>query len=123
VEPYAAPRRPLAAAVWGQRNLLEIKHPLTLAVPALGRWLDHEPTPLPGDWHMPRVQSPSIGASERFAVSPGDEASGYLHMPGGQSGHFLSPFYRAGHEAWVAGRPTGFLPGETRHTLRLAPAG
>ena len=34
---------------------------------------------------------PGFGASERFAVSPGHEAQAYFHMPGGQSGHPLSP--------------------------------
>jgi penicillin amidase len=42
-------------------------------------------------------------------------------MPGGQSGHPLSPFYRSGHEAWVHGEPTPFLPGKTEHTLVLKP--
>jgi len=79
--------------------------------------------PLPGDWSTPRVQSPKFGASERFGVSPGREAAGYLHMPGGQSGHPLSPFYRAGHAAWVRGEPTPFLPGEPVHVLRLVPSG
>ena len=60
---------------------------------------------------LARAQRSAWGASERFAVSPGDEANGYFHMPGGQSGHPLSRFYRAGHEAWVTGEPTPFLPG------------
>jgi penicillin amidase len=42
-------------------------------------------------------------------------------MPGGQSAHPLSPFYRAGHQAWVRGEPTPFLPGPTQHTLTLQP--
>jgi penicillin amidase len=42
-------------------------------------------------------------------------------MPGGQSGNPLSPFYRAGHEAWTRGEPTPFLPGPATHTLRLQP--
>jgi penicillin G amidase len=77
--------------------------------------------PLPGDADMPRVQSPSHGASERFVVSPGRENEGIFHMPCGQSGHPLSPFYRTGHQAWVRGEPTPFLPGATRHTLTLQP--
>ena len=43
--------------------------------------------------------------------------------PGGQSGHFLSPFYRNGHRAWADGEATPFLPGPTAHTLTLVPAG
>jgi penicillin G amidase len=70
---------------------------------------------------MPRVQSPGHGASERLVVSPGHEAEGIFHMPGGQSSHPLSPFFRAGHEAWVRGEPTPFLPGKTQYTVRLMP--
>jgi penicillin amidase len=75
------------------------------------------PRPLPGDNDMPRVAGRGFGASERFAVSPGREAEGYLQIPGGQSGHPLSPFYRAGYEDWVTGRARPLLPGPTVHTL------
>ncbi|MDX1432169.1 MAG: penicillin acylase family protein, partial [Gammaproteobacteria bacterium] len=51
-----------------------------------------------------------------------DEEAGYFHMPGGQSGHPLSPFYDRGHAAWVAGEPTPFLPGPARYRLTLLPA-
>ena len=77
---------------------------------------------LPGDANMPRVQAPSFGASERFAVAPGDEAHGYFMMSGGQSGHPLSPYYGSGHADWAAGRPTPFLPGPAEHVLRLLPS-
>jgi penicillin amidase len=70
---------------------------------------------------MPRVQSPSNGASERFVVSPGHEAEGIFHMPGGQSAHPMSPYFRAGHSAWVRGEPAPFLPGKPEHELRLTP--
>jgi penicillin amidase len=42
-------------------------------------------------------------------------------MPGGQSGHPLSPYYRAGHEAWVKGEATPLLPGPAQRTLVLTP--
>jgi penicillin amidase len=42
-------------------------------------------------------------------------------MPGGQCGHFLSPHYRDGHEAWAKGQATPFLPGPPVHTLELVP--
>ena len=70
---------------------------------------------------MPRVQSPGWGASERLAVSPGREEDGYFHMPAGQSGHFRSPYYGAGHDAWAAGLQTPLLPGATKWVLTLAP--
>ena len=50
------------------------------------------------------------------------EFSGYIHMPGGQSGHPMSPFYDAGHRAWAEGQPTPFLPGPDKHRLTLSPA-
>jgi penicillin amidase len=43
-------------------------------------------------------------------------------MPTGQSGHPLSAFYRKGHDEWVHGQPSPFLPGETQHKLELVPA-
>jgi penicillin amidase len=55
-------------------------------------------------------------------VSPGHEADGIIHMPGGQSGHPLSEFWGAGHDDWVRGRATPFLPGAAQYTLRLQPA-
>jgi penicillin amidase len=42
-------------------------------------------------------------------------------MPGGQSGHPLSPDWGAGHAAWVRGTATPFLPGATQATLSLTP--
>lgn len=113
----------LAECRWGEINRVDIRHPLARAVPALARWLTVQSAPLPGGQYTPRVQQERHGASERFAVSPGDEAHGYYHMPGGQSGHPLSPYFDAGHEAWARGEPSPFLPGPAEHTLTLAPAG
>ena len=118
----AAEGTPLARATWGQQNRMRIRHPFSLAMPAwLTGWLNLPATALPGDNDMPRVQGPKHGASMRFVVSPGREAEGIYHMPGGQSGHPLSPYYRAGHTAWEQGEPTPFLPGKTEHTLTLTP--
>jgi penicillin amidase len=113
---------PLAECTWGEINQVEITHPLTNAIPFLAPWLTVHDEPLPGGDHTPRLQQGDHGASERFAVSPGNEAQGYFHMPGGQSGHPLSPFYRAGHEAWARGEVQPFLPGNAAHTLMLSPA-
>ena len=109
----------LAQRTWGEANTLMIQHPISRAVPMLGRWLDMPRVPMPGDSHMPRVQTPTSGASERLTVSPGHESDGYFHMATGQSGHPRSPHYRDGHSAWVEGKPTSFLPGPTVTTLVL----
>ncbi|KGK59170.1 penicillin acylase [Xanthomonas cannabis pv. phaseoli] len=118
----AAPGEPLGKRTWGERNTAAICHPIARALPALAsRWLCMPPDQLPGDRDMPRVQGPAFGASERMVVSPGHEQDGIVHMPGGQSGHPLSPFWGAGHDDWVHGRPTPFLPTATRYTLQLHP--
>lgn len=112
----------LSLRTWGERNTARITHPLSGALPGfLARHLDMPADPLPGDAHMPRVQAPAFGASERFVVAPGREEAGILHLPGGPTGHPLSPFHGAGHQAWVQGRPSPFLPGPERHRLRLLP--
>jgi penicillin amidase len=115
--------KPEAQWTWGERNRAAITHPLALAVPQLKRWLAAPATPLPGDANLPRVQSPTSGASERLVVSPGREQDGLFHMPGGQSGHPFSPYFLAGHGDWEQGRATPLLPGPTRHQLRLEPRG
>jgi penicillin amidase len=113
--------RALASRTWGERNTTLIQHPVSRAVPQLARFIDMPYEPLPGDGNMPRVQSPSNGASERLAVSPGREELGYFHMPAGQSGHPRSPHYADGHAAWARGEPTPFLPGPPVHVLTLLP--
>jgi penicillin amidase len=65
---------PLAQATWGKRNTVRVGHPLAQGMPSLARWLDMPALELPGADHMPRVQSPTDGASERMVVSPGQEA-------------------------------------------------
>jgi penicillin amidase len=112
----------LAERSWGEVNTASIRHPLSRALPVLSPWLDMPAEPLNGDVDLPKAQGPAFGASQRFSVSPGDEANGLMHMPTGQSGHPLSAFYRKGHEDWVRGQPSPFLPGETRHELVLVPA-
>lgn len=113
---------PLAERTWGERNTAHICHPLVKALPKFTeRWLCMPADPLAGDANMPRVVAPDFGASERMVVSPGHEEDGIIHMPGGQSGNPLSPFWGAGHEAWVHGEATPFLPGKATHTLSLKP--
>jgi penicillin amidase len=116
---------PLAQRTWGERNTAKICHPLARAVPIpmlTPKLLCMPADRLSGDGGMPRVARSDFGASERMVVSPGHEADGIAHMPGGQSGHLMSPFWGAGHDDWVHGRPTPFLPGKTVYALKFAPA-
>ncbi|MGZ5201996.1 MAG: penicillin acylase family protein [Telluria sp.] len=113
--------RPLAGATWGGRNTANIAHPISMAAPFLKPWLAAPRDELPGDSNMPRVASPNFGQSERMTVSPGHEEQGLFNMPGGQSGHPLSPFFLAGHEDWVHARPQPLLPGAAKYTLVFKP--
>jgi penicillin amidase len=111
----------LNAHRWSEYNVPAFRHPLSAAIPFAGRWLDMPTKPLAGDIYTIQVHSGSLGASERMVVSPGHEEDGILHMPTGQSGHPLSPFYSNSHEAWVNGDATPFLPGRAEHSLTLTP--
>lgn len=111
----------LADATWGQRNTATIAHPLAAALPFLQGVLSAPPDQLAGDADMPRVAGPKFGQSERMTISPGHEEQGLFNMPGGQSGHPLSPYFLAGHDDWVHGRPLPLLPGPAQHTLTLRP--
>ena len=113
---------PLGNRRWSDDNVTAFRHPLSTSIPLAGRWLDMPLKPLAGDLYTIQVHSGSLGASERMVVSPGHEADGIMHMPTGQSGHPLSPFYANSHDAWVNGDPTPFLPGPAEHTLMLTAA-
>jgi penicillin G amidase len=121
VEGATSEGKDLAHFTWGAQNGVRVEHPFTNFAPWLSRWLSAPTRALPGDSFMPRVQHRGSGASERLVVSPGREELGILHMPGGQSGHPLSPFFLAGHEAWAQGNPTPLLPGRVKHRLVLQP--
>jgi penicillin G amidase len=108
-------------ATWGARNKAAIKHPFSRILPALSPYLDMPATPQSGDSNMPAVAAPTFGASQRLSVTPGKEENGILTMPGGQSGHPLSPFYGAGHKQWATQKSMPLLAGEAQYTLLLRP--
>ena len=69
---------------------------------------------LAGDTAIPRVAGPDFGASERVVVSPGHEADGIIHMPGGPEQASVSPFWArvtgTGCTAGPIAVPAGFRP-------------
>ena len=109
----------LSERTWGERNTAKIEHPLARAIPVIGQWLNMPAVPLNGDGWIPNAQRASSGVSERMVVSPGREEQGILHIPGGQSGNPVSPFYRSDFDNWLEVRANSLLPGETVHTLTL----
>ncbi|MGM0439885.1 MAG: penicillin acylase family protein [Chlamydiota bacterium] len=107
---------------WGNHNRLDMHHPLSKAVPLLKHLTDFSAEPLGGDMHIPKLMREGLGASQRMAVVPGKEAKAIFHMPGGQSGNPLSPYYRRGHQDWLEGNPSPLQPRETASRLTLKPA-
>ena len=111
----------LAARTWSEMNVAAYRHPLASSVPLFGRWLNMPAVPVPGDLFTVRLHWGAVTSSERMVVSPGNEAAAILHMPTGQSGHPLSPYYANSHLAWVKGAATPMLPGRAEHRLTLTP--
>jgi penicillin amidase len=107
---------------WAEANPVRVSHPFSRAFAPAARFLD---MPMDGqagcNSFCLRVLNDRHGASERMVVSPNHPEDGILHMPGGQSGHPLSPHYRDQQRAWAEGRPLPFLPGQAEHRLKLAP--
>jgi len=109
------------ARPWGEINRARIAHPAALAFAPLGALLNMPAHPQAGDRSTVRVSGASYGASQRTVVSPGHLEDAILHMPAGQSGHFLSDDYADSHPLWAAGAPAPLLAAEPRHTLRFVP--
>lgn len=115
-------RVPPEELTWGKMNHAHIQHPLSGAIPGLSLLLDMPESEAPGCDNCVRVMSGKVSASERLVVSPGHPENGILHMPGGQSGHPLSPHYRDQYRAWSEGTALPFAGSGSHHTLMLVPA-
>ncbi|MBS3797081.1 penicillin acylase family protein [Pseudoalteromonas sp. BDTF-M6] len=107
---------------WGNVNALELKHPFAKQIPQLGSWLNMPKVEAFGDSFMPAVQRTDFGASQRFIAQPGRLEQAIMAIPGGQSAHPLSAFYRAGYEQYATHQATPLLPGAPEHRLEIRPA-
>lgn len=116
------PDTALAELTWGQENVVGHAHPFSKALSQLSVALDMPHQALAGcGGYCVRVTGADFGASERLVVSPGHQEDGILHMPGGQSGHPLSDYYRDQQPFWLAGLPLPLLADQSEHRLRLLP--
>ena len=70
---------------------------------------------------MPSIQGTTFGASQRFFVQPGLESQAILTIPGGQSGHPLSKYYKKGFRDYAEQQSTPLLPGKVEHRIVLLP--
>ena len=113
----------LMALNWGRQNKVKQPHPFSKALPILSDLLDMPSEALPGCAFCVRAAGPGFGASERLVVAPGHFEDAILHMPGGQSGQPLSPYYRDQQNYWLKGLPMSLMAGKSEHTLLLQPHG
>ena len=105
---------------WGQVNTLRLSHPFALKMKVLRPWLSAAPIYSSGAiTDMPKIQSPEFGASQRMAVFPGRESNGIMQLPGGQSGHPMSPHYLDLLHDWVHHERTPLIAGKAEHVLIL----
>ena len=108
-------------STWGEIRPPHYDHILSRN-PWLRDWLSMPVRPLPGDTNTVRAQGAVYGASMRMVVTPGESEKGLFQMPGGQSGHFMSPFYSDHHHDWMEGHSRPLAPGAARWHLTLKPA-
>jgi penicillin amidase len=116
----------------GALNRVQIRHPLSRAVPALGWLLNPPAAEMGGAATTPNVLGVTPGGevegpSMRFVADLADPDNTRLVNFMGQSGHVASPHYGDQLEPWlrVESRKLPFTPEavarEARHTLRLVP--
>ncbi|MGZ4955058.1 MAG: penicillin acylase family protein [Methylobacter sp.] len=115
------PKVALMELNWGMQNRTKHMHPFSKALPILSDLLDMPSEALPGCAFCVRATGPGFGASERLVVSPGHFDEAILHMPGGQSGQPLSPYYRDQQNYWLKGLPMPLIAGKPEHALMLQP--
>lgn len=114
------PNVALTQLTWGSVNQIIQRHPFSQTLPALSAVLDIAHFTSAGCASVcVKTMSNEHGASERLVVAPAHPETGILEMPGGQSGHPLSPHYRDQQPFWQQGQTSSFLPGKPSHTLHF----
>jgi len=121
IEKYNIESDELTELRWGKTNALLVKHPFSATLGPFNGLIDMTIVEAFGDSYMPAVQANSFGASQRLIVRPGNEDKAILTIPGGQSGHFLSPFYRTGFDDYASQAKTPLLPLAQQHEIVFTP--
>lgn len=111
----------LSLLAWGKVNSLKVTHPFSAQLGPFADYFNMQEVAAFGDSYMPAVQANKFGASQRFIVQSGNLENAILTVPGGQSGHVLSDFYRNGFTEYAAQESTPLLPSKTLHDLQFLP--
>ncbi len=117
----SVPGAPPAGAPWGDVNRLSAGHVFAGLLPVRWARLQLGDAPLSGSMATLRVAAPDYGATARMVIAPAAPERGVLQVPGGQSGHPLSPHFNDRTADWLAGEPVPFLPGPAVSGFVLTP--
>jgi penicillin amidase len=118
-----------AAWQWGETIPLTFHHPLAGSLPLVGRYLNVGPVPQAGTQTTVKQTTPAVGPSMRMVVDLSDFEKSVQNITLGESGQFMSPYYKDQFDAWYNGRSFPMLfsdqavDGGTTHLLVLEPAG
>jgi penicillin amidase len=107
---------------WGRTHGMTLQHPFSRVAPILGNVLDMPAFASDGCASVcVRVMDNGHGASERLVLSPAHPDDAIFHMPGGQSGHPLSPHYRDQQLFWQNGIASPLQTNIKPYTLSVTP--
>lgn len=95
---------------WGRVNRCGLRHPLEALAPWSAALLGVAPRPQPGALHVVRTCVPGFGSAGRAVLAPGSAGFAAVDLPGGQSGHPLSPHFADRHEEWSSASPRARRP-------------
>lgn len=85
---------------WGRLNPVGLRHPLTALAPWANALLGIRARPQAGMLHSVRTAVAGFGAAGRVVLTSDDLVT--AELPGGQSGHPLSPHYADRHPRWAS---------------------
>jgi len=109
---------------WGRFNLLRMFHPLG-RYGVLRSALSVGPIPISGNIYSVKQITPAFGPSMRFVADLSNFDNSLMNVTMGESGQFLSPYYKDQFNAWYEGRgiPSKFSPAAEQplvvHRLQL----
>jgi penicillin amidase len=113
---------------WGEKNQLQIRHPVFGSLPILRRWAATGRVEQSGNALTVKQVSSRFGPSERMTVDLSDLDSSTLNIVNGQSGQIFSPYFNDQWRAWCQGHsfPLPFSAAAVErakaHRLALEPA-
>ena len=123
----AAPKK-LSEWKWGKASPLYIQHPVLGNLPLIWRWTGPGLVDQSGGGLSVKQVGRQFGPSERLTVDFSNFDQSTLNLVTGQSGNFLSAYYRDQWKAWYEGTtfPLPFsapaVQAAKAHTLQLDPA-